>query len=105
MLQIDLFDQHLDVEILVLPEADGRVVEVSLVQLLNQVDGLLLRVEFIDFLDVFKTPRRILARDIDREIARLPEVVDEVLRLVELALGEGEAVSSILTGGTIISNG
>ena len=75
----------------------------SLVQLLNQVGGLLLRVEFIDLLDVFESPRRILGRYLDRKISRLSEVVDEVLRLVELALGKGGVGSSILPRGTIYS--
>jgi hypothetical protein len=86
--QIDLLDQHLKIEGLVLPKADGSVIEVGEPRPIDDRICLVLGGIFIKIFEGMELSGRILGHYIEREPAPFPAFHDQGLCPLEVTLEE-----------------
>jgi hypothetical protein len=94
--QVNLLDPHLDVVLAVLPDADGVVVVASAVaDVLDPALYKLLGVLAGHILDVIGSPRFVFSADIERQVARLAQVNEQLLDGGEVGLGRAVLLQDV----------
>ena len=87
-LQVDLLNQTLDVDRLVLPEADRGPIGCSAATLLTINSALSSTDDSVDLLQILGEPLAVLDADVERQQAGLPAIVDQRLGGIEVALSQ-----------------
>ena len=94
-LQIDLLDQHLEVDILVVPERERYVIEMSPPDAADDPLGLLLRCHVVEVVQIVEAARPVLRDDIHREKPLPPTLGKQLLGDIEVALAEAMLLEQV----------